>query len=56
MLKRLERLVKKYGITKVAHDLGYRSSTTIRNWLTIGKIPAVAKVKVKTYLDNEKGN
>lgn len=51
MLKRLERLVKKYGIAHVAHELGYRSTTTIRNWLTAGKIPEVAKQKVKVYLE-----
>lgn len=55
MLKQLERLVKKLGITKVASDLGYRSATTVRRWIVTGEIPELAKVKVKSYLNEQKG-
>lgn len=51
MLKKLEKLIKKYGILKVASDLGYRSSTTLTHWITNGRIPDLAKEKVRTYLD-----
>lgn len=50
MLKQLEKLIKKHGIAKITFDLGYRSTTTIRNWLTAGQVPELARVKVKTYL------
>lgn len=54
MLKKLERLIKEYGIAQIANDLGYRSTTTIRNWLNNGEIPALARVKVKNYLKKGK--
>jgi len=54
MLKQLQRVIDRIGITRVATDLGYRSTTTIRNWFNRETIPVLARKKVEIYLKKQK--
>lgn len=45
----LQRRVDRDGINKVQTALGYRSPTTIYNWLRNKQIPITAIEKVKEY-------
>lgn len=53
MLGKLKKIIEKEGMLKVSNDLGYRSQTTITNWIRNNKIPNVAKAKVETYLSTK---
>ena len=50
MIGKLKKLTEKKGLSKVASDLGYRSSATITNWFKKKSIPKLAREKVKNYL------
>jgi len=54
MIKRLQSRIKRDGIGAVAAGLGYRSYSTIYNWIRTGKIPDISKGKVKFLLKNNK--
>ena len=52
-LKQLAHFIAKDGMMKVATDLGYRSQTTINNWIRNNEIPSVAISKVDNYLSTK---
>lgn len=54
MIRQLKSRIKKHGINKVAFDLGYRSTSTLYNWLRENKVPNYAKSKVQNYLKETK--
>jgi hypothetical protein len=55
-LMKLKKIIEKEGMPKVASDLGYRSNTTITNWINKKKIPKVAVAKVEKYLSTKGEN
>ena len=50
MLQRLKNLIKRYGISRISMDLGYRSNSTVYKWINENRIPDIARTKVKNYL------
>ena len=52
MFKKLERWLKKKGNSKskLAYLLGYKSSSTISNWITRGSIPEYIEPQLKNIL------
>lgn len=50
MIKKLRARIKRLGMNQVSTDLGYRSTTTIYNWLRKNEIPKSRKQKIREYL------
>lgn len=53
-LRMLKNLVdsKRISPVQIAVDLGYRSPTTVYNWFQKKKIPKLALIKVRAYLED----
>lgn len=54
LVKKIQTKVKRQGITKVTHDLGYLSTNTVRSWIKKEQVPTQAIDKVKNYLTQAK--
>ncbi len=54
MIRQLKRLVSEFGAPWVAFKLGYRSPSTIYHWFNNGKVPAMAQVRVKQLIEENK--
>ena len=52
MLKKLKKWLSKKdnSTTKLAYLMGYKSSSTVTNWITRGSIPSHAEQQLKTLL------
>lgn len=54
MFKKLDKLIAKHGLALITVKLGYRSMNTILTWRRNGKVPDIAKERVKQLIEDMK--